>query len=80
MRLPGVPVGEISTDTWQRLAVDAEGLRVTPRKQRGQASTSCAFVHRGAHRRPGCESFRVFVVWGSVIALSGVLDDPCCHH
>ena len=63
-RMPGVPVGEYSADTQQRLAVDVADRRAKPMKQYGHKCTSCAFVHRGAHRRPGGESFRVFVVWG----------------
>jgi hypothetical protein len=42
-------------------------------KSNGQQYTSCAFVHKGANRRPGSESFRVFVFWGFVIAFESVL-------
>jgi hypothetical protein len=42
-------------------------------KSNGQQYTSCAFVHKGANRRPGSESFRVFVFWGFVIAFESDL-------
>jgi len=68
-RMPGVPVGEYSADTQQRLAVDVADRRAKPMKQYGHKRTSCAFVHRGANRRPGGESFRVFVFWGVLYCL-----------